>query len=250
MSAPSSTIALRIDGQDISVHLRPSARAKRTRIVVTADKVEVVAPVPMDCQVIERFLRENRLWIAKKRHDIKQRCSDPGIYHPYKGAAGSTIPLFGQATTVQIKRMRIDQPTVTFGKALTVTLPEDVLERHQSSLVRDTLKHWLFRYLGDEAGLFVRQHQPRCGLQPNSIRIKEQKTRWGSCGIRNDVHINWRLVFAPKSVTEYVVVHELCHIQHRNHSSRFWALVGQHLPDFQNNRAWLREHGAKLMRVL
>jgi predicted metal-dependent hydrolase len=73
------------------------------------------------------------------------------------------------------------------------------------------------------------------------------KTRWGSCGPRNDININWLLAFAPETVLEYVVVHELCHIRERNHSMAFWSLVAKHLSNYAQERRWLHAHGAGLM---
>ena len=74
------------------------------------------------------------------------------------------------------------------------------------------------------------------------------KSRWGSCGPRNDINLNWLLAFAPPAVLEYVVVHELCHIRHRDHSARFWALVAQHLPGWAHERQWLKRQGGELLR--
>jgi predicted metal-dependent hydrolase len=96
----------------------------------------------------------------------------------------------------------------------------------------------------------VRQHADKKQLFPQAVRIKTQKSRWGSCGIRNDININWLLIMAPPEVLEYVVVHELCHIRVRNHSIHFWALVGEHLPDYKRHRYWLKKHGNSLMKGL
>ncbi|MDD5272957.1 MAG: M48 family metallopeptidase, partial [Methylovulum sp.] len=91
------------------------------------------------------------------------------------------------------------------------------------------------------------QHGAKRQLLPRSVIIKTQKSRWGSCGIHNDININWLLIMAPPEVLEYVVVHELCHIQVRNHSAQFWALVAEHLPDYQSPRQWLKQQGGDLM---
>ena len=84
------------------------------------------------------------------------------------------------------------------------------------------------------------------GVHPRSIRIKGQKTRWGSCSARGLLNFNWRLILAPPPVLDYVVVHELCHLVHLNHSSSFWARVKAVLPAYPEARAWLTEHGATL----
>jgi predicted metal-dependent hydrolase len=82
----------------------------------------------------------------------------------------------------------------------------------------------------------------RMGLVPVSVSFRSQKTRWGSCSSRGQISLNWRLVFAPLEVIDYVVVHELAHLKHYDHSKSFWNLVGVHIPDYLRLRQWLRDH--------
>ena len=99
-----------------------------------------------------------------------------------------------------------------------------------------------------EVTRLVKQHAAKHQLVPRTLNIKNQKSRWGSCGIHNDIQINALLIIAPPAVLEYVVVHELCHIQIRNHSPQFWALVFDHLPDYKTPHSWLKQHGSRLMQ--
>lgn len=79
-----------------------------------------------------------------------------------------------------------------------------------------------------------------------SITIRDQKTRWGSCSGRGTLSFNWRLILAPPEILDYVVVHELCHLTHMNHSREFWDLVGSVIPDYKVRRKWLKENGHTL----
>ncbi len=88
-----------------------------------------------------------------------------------------------------------------------------------------------------------------CHILPpavSSIAIRSQKTRWGSCSSRGTLSFNWRLMLAPPAILDYVVVHELCHLRHMNHSKDFWACVETILPDYKERRKWLNEHGHEL----
>lgn len=88
---------------------------------------------------------------------------------------------------------------------------------------------------------------PFTGGSFQRITIRDQKTRWGSCSARGTLSFNWRLMLAPPAVLDYVVVHELCHLTHMNHSPAFWALVESVCPDYRIHRQWLKEHGQELI---
>lgn len=79
-----------------------------------------------------------------------------------------------------------------------------------------------------------------------SITVRDQKSRWGSCSSRGTLSFNYRLIFAPPPVLDYVVVHELCHLTHMNHSKDFWDMVASVMPEYGEYRKWLREHGHEL----
>lgn len=81
----------------------------------------------------------------------------------------------------------------------------------------------------------------------NRITIRDQKTRWGSCSARGTLSFNWRLMLAPPAILDYVVVHELCHLTHMNHSPAFWQAVEAVCPDYRDSRRWLKEHGQELV---
>lgn len=79
-----------------------------------------------------------------------------------------------------------------------------------------------------------------------SITVRDQKSRWGSCSSRGTLSFNYRLIFAPPIILDYVVVHELCHLTHMNHSKDFWSMVASVMPAYKEHRLWLREHGGEL----
>ena len=87
----------------------------------------------------------------------------------------------------------------------------------------------------------VRHYAAIMGLRPTGIRITSARTRFGSCSGKNSLCFSWRLMEYPEEAVDYVVVHELAHIVHKNHGPDFWALVGQHMPDYKRRRALLRK---------
>lgn len=93
--------------------------------------------------------------------------------------------------------------------------------------------------LTEKTNVYVQQ----LGVSYNKIRIGNQTTRWGSCSSKGTISYNWKLVLMPEAIMDYVVVHEVCHLKEMNHSSQFWQLVSRVLPDYEQRRAWLKQHG-------
>ena len=87
------------------------------------------------------------------------------------------------------------------------------------------------------------------GVSYNSVRIKDQKSLWGSCSAKGNLNFNWRVIHAPPEVLDYLVIHELSHLLEMNHSSRFWGHVAAWSPDYRSHRRWLRDNSARLKRL-
>lgn len=86
-------------------------------------------------------------------------------------------------------------------------------------------------------------------LDYTRLRISSAKTRWGSCNHKNGLNFNWKILFAPPEVQDYLVVHELAHTIHKNHQKPFWQLVEKMHPDYKNSRKWLRDNAHLLEKV-
>lgn len=113
----------------------------------------------------------------------------------------------------------------------------------------DRLKIYEKRYRNEARKVFtarVEYYHKSTGGNYTSITIRDQKSRWGSCSSRGTLSFNYRLIFAPPKVLDYVVVHELCHLTHMNHSKDFWNMVEQVMPDYRIYKDWLREHEPEL----
>jgi predicted metal-dependent hydrolase len=96
-------------------------------------------------------------------------------------------------------------------------------------------------------GMIVDEEAAALGVSIRRVEIRDQRSRWGSCSALGTLSFNWRLVLAPLEVLDYVVVHELCHLRHLDHSAQFWHLVASRRPEWQLQRDWLRDYGSELL---
>lgn len=230
---------LRLPRGDVPYRVRRSARAKRLRITVRPGGIEVVAPVRTRAGDIRTFVELHRPWIEDKVEAVRRAlAAHPG---PSRLTHGVRIPYLGHLVPLAVSPAPAARPEVAYRDGFHVRLPRGALEQEAS--IEDALTAWLKRQARIEAEALVQRHGPRHGLEPSRIVIKEQKRLWGSCTAKGVINLNWRLIFAPVAVFEYVVVHELCHLRVRNHQSEFWQLVGDVLPGYARQRAWLRQRG-------
>lgn len=111
---------------------------------------------------------------------------------------------------------------------------------------REQLEKWYRKeasvVLSEKAAFYAE----RLSVTYREIHIKDQKSRWGSCSSLGNLNFNWRILMAPESVCDYIVIHELCHLKHMDHSERFWRLVERNCPEYRQYRKWLKEHGGEL----
>lgn len=111
---------------------------------------------------------------------------------------------------------------------------------------REQLERWYRKQaaevIAEKAGRFAEN----MGVRFEDIRIKDQKSRWGSCSSKGNLNFNWRILMAPEPVCDYVILHELSHLIHMNHSEAFWQTVEKYCPDYKRNKKWLKEKGGSL----
>jgi len=177
----------------------------------------------------ERFLRERRDWIARER--LKRALATAGRSGPWH--AGTLVLLRGAEVPLSIAAVD-GRLQVAFGdQALTVPAADiDRLRARIEAHLRRAASRELRARL-DELG---RTH----GFAPAGVTIRNQRTRWGSCSPSGLISINWRLIQVPPDVRDYVLLHELTHLRHPNHSARFWRALAGVCPGHADARRWLR----------
>ncbi|MFZ0088442.1 MAG: SprT family zinc-dependent metalloprotease, partial [Solirubrobacteraceae bacterium] len=109
------------------------------------------------------------------------------------------------------------------------------------------LERWYRRAAREEIAPRLERACALTGSSYSTLTIRGQRTRWASCSRGGAMSFNWRLLLAPEAVLDYVVWHEVCHLEVMDHSPRFWVLLGRHCPDYRERSRWLRRHGQTLV---
>jgi predicted metal-dependent hydrolase len=214
---------------EIPYTVRRSARAQRVRVNVHAHTgVEVVLPSRAPDRAAATAVSELRPWIERRLAEAQ------GVLAQIAERRG-TVPYLGSALQLvpQAGRQRVHRD----GGELLVPEgdPGQALERFYRRAARAEIATRLDRAT------------ERSGTTYSGLTIRAQRTRWASCSAGGRMSFNWRLLLAPERVLEYVVWHEVCHLEILDHSPRFWALLQRRWPAYREDRDWLRRHGATLV---
>jgi predicted metal-dependent hydrolase len=209
--------------------LRRSPRARRVRVSVDGDgAVSVTLPKRAAKRDADAAVRELAPWIERRRRALARAAAEvvrtPGTV-PYLGRELRLVPQPG--------RTRVHRR----GDELLVPAREP----------GEPLERWYRRAARTEIGPRLDAAVGRAGSAYTKLTIRNQKTRWGSCSHAGAMSFNWRLLLAPEAVLDYVVEHEVCHLEVMDHSPRFWGLLEQRVPDWREHAAWLRRYGSTLV---
>jgi predicted metal-dependent hydrolase len=209
--------------------VRRSARARRVRVNVHAHTgVEVVLPARAPERAAATAISELRPWIERRLHEareVRERIAARAGMVPYLG-----MPL---QLVAQPGRTRVHRD----GERLLVPDGD----------ARPALERFYRRAARAEIGPRLDRATALAGLSYTALDIRAQRTRWASCSPSGRMSFNWRLLLAPERVLEYVVWHEVCHLEVLDHSRRFWSLVERYWPGYREDRDWLRRNGAMLV---
>lgn len=204
---------------------------------ITRDaRLVVRAPRRTPVRVIEDAVAQKSDWVRRKLADARARDAK---YPPKRCAEGESFELLGAA----LKLVFDDNAKEVFARDGLLIVPRS-FEGDAERAVTAFYRAEALMVLKERAGLFA----GRAGVSYSSLRITGALSRWGSCSSAGGLCFTWRLAMAPLEMIDYVVVHELSHIGHPDHSAAFWRRVAELMPDFAVRREWLRKNSALLRR--
>jgi predicted metal-dependent hydrolase len=221
------------------IHMNPNKiiRSKRKTLSLTINEnAELIirAPKRLSIEKIQDFINEKENWINRKKRLIENQIKDVTSNHNKLLYLGNLFPI------------NVEQNA---SKELFFTGEEFIANSIEPDSLSLSIKKWYKNKFKEIALPRVAYFANKHNLMVNQVRIKNQKTMWGSCSSKNNINLNYLLLMAPMGVIDYVIVHELVHTIHRNHSNDFWDSVESIMPEFQEHKRWLKKNGYKLRRI-
>lgn len=222
-------------GESVPYEVRESSEASEPRIDVDINGVTVVLPVDSTEQADE-LLRENAAWVIEKKSK----------YDAYREQVpnrqfeeGETFPYLGELHEIRLEQRPASEVTGGELRLAAHHVEETSIKRALETLYRRKARDRFER----RADYFAEQ----MNVDYEQLQIRNQRTKWGSCSTSGIIGLNWRLMMAPSEIIDYIIIHELAHLQEPNHTDAFWALVSQHDPEYKQHATWLDEHGTDLI---
>lgn len=195
-------------------------------------KVIVTTPPFTPGFFIKRFVDTSKEWIEKNIQSIEDQ----------KRKKDGSMLFLGEKYNLIVEEKKPRKEAVE-------VLDQEIVVRPVSSSSESqqrTIERWLKSQAEQYVVRKVHELSKKMSLNFQSISLRDQKSRWGSCSAAKRLQFNWRLIQAPEEVIEYVIIHELSHLQEMNHSKKFWLLVERYDKEYALHRAWLRRHGKEL----
>jgi predicted metal-dependent hydrolase len=223
--------SIQLDGESIDFQVVRVGGRKHLHLCVDRQaRLEVRVPYHCSVQEAEQAVWRKRQWVIGTLREARARMA-PALGH------GSVLPLLDERLLVAVSPLGRRGVSCDNGR-----LGVRGVDPADAQALAEALRRWYRRRAEDILPPRVRELARHMALSPGDIRIRAQKTRWGSCSARGTISLNWRLLLLPRELCDYVVVHELCHLRHLNHSARFWATVEQYCPDWRARRRYLNRH--------
>ncbi len=221
--------------KDIDYELKKSARRTTSIYIERNGSITVLAPESYDMDRIEEILEARRSWIYKNLAEWED-LNRTRVEREFVNGEG--FPYLGSTYRLQLVDNATDDLILKNGTFQ--------LRRSALSCARDKFIEFYKTKARHRLPKPVEQYARMMGLEPSGIRVQELKNRWASCSANGTLNFHWRCMMAPISALDYIIVHELAHLKHPNHTLEFWYAVEKVLPDYQQARGWLRFYGAGL----
>lgn len=222
----------------ISYEVVRSRRSTADIVIERDGSVVVRAPEWADDDQVANIVESKHYWIYQGLAEWRDlnatrvlREYKNGEGFLYLGRAHRLLLVSGQEEPLQLKNGRF-------------TLRRDLVEKGEIVAAQAAFRDFYVAKGLDRLKSRVAYYVPKAGVEPAGVEVRELGHRWASCSPAGKLSFHWKCMMAPQTIIDYIVVHELCHLHHRDHTEAFWNEVDKVMPDFRERKEWLRRNGA------
>ncbi|KPV43730.1 hypothetical protein AN477_11040 [Alicyclobacillus ferrooxydans] len=234
----------------VAIEIIPSTRRKKTvSMEVYPSRVILRVPHSLSKTAIYEFVEKRQKWLVQKWQEIQHRTTSEMPSGGVRRLPPRQVFVHGRGyelshvTNTESNRIRVQQN----GSVIEITQPAAIPGEDLTSQTRMTIITWLKQEARRDFLDRLQRWSRTMGVSYQDFRLKDQKTRWGSCSSAGNINLNWRLIQAPEWVIDYVVIHELAHLTELNHSPAFWRIVRNFCPNYEDAKMWLKSNAANLL---
>jgi predicted metal-dependent hydrolase len=231
---------VKINNREIEVVV--TRKNRKTISIKISESCEIIicAPLNIDDEKVKEIIKDKEEWVAQSLKQIETKRKENVSFK-------EGILYLGIRYTLDIHKVKHKTLKIIFdNNTFNIYISESLLEKEMDVHLKELLTKW---YRVQARRIFqerVNYYSSKLKVSPKRMAIKDQKSRWGSCSSKGNINLNYRLIMAPIEIIDYVIVHELCHLVHLNHSKEFWALVKEISPNYLKYKEWFKNNGNML----
>jgi predicted metal-dependent hydrolase len=233
--------SIELAGRRIDYRLVRSKTARKLRVRISVEGIEVIQPQARKSEEVMSFLRANEAWITSQLTRVERFRS---VRKPQRNRAGEIL-FRGELTPLRLENRAHWRGAnrIVFEDGCII-----IIKSHASQTpVSKSLKNWLRKQARTEIEYQVDVLTRKLKRFPQGIYVMSQRTKWGNCSALHNLSFNWRLIMAPDFVLRYLVTHEVVHLVVPDHSKKFWLTLRSICPDMEKAKQWLSANGRRLL---
>ena len=223
---------------DFNVIIKKTNRIKTVSFLIKNQSLILSVPKYISSNEIDSIIESKIHWIKKKLINEKEN----NLQNKRLYSEGEIFLYLGQEFILKIKKNEIPNIVLKENNLLL-----DIIEPENLPKIKEYIREWYKNKSINKLNIVHKYYESLIGLKVNKIKFGEYKSKWGSCNSNKVISYDWRIIMAPNSVINYLVVHEISHLLHSNHSQHFWLHVEKFIKDYRDQRKWLKNNSNKLV---
>ena len=225
---------------DIAYEIVRSRRATADIVIERDGRVLVRVPKTIPHQRIENIVEAKRFWIYKTLAEWRD-LNATKVLREYRNGEGFLY--LGRSYRLSLSTDQ-DEPLLLKGGRF--CLRRDLADRSEAAGAKSAFRDYFIARGLERITERVRYFAPKVGAKPLQLDVRELGHRWASCSLKGNLAFHWKCMMAPPTIIDYIVVHELCHLHHMNHTEKFWNEVDKVMPTYRERKEWLKNNGAAM----